>query len=58
MTLVTCPGEPAGAGQARELAVFGLTRSEKVERMAEAIAFLRAVSWQQPVSFSSRCRLK
>jgi alkanesulfonate monooxygenase SsuD/methylene tetrahydromethanopterin reductase-like flavin-dependent oxidoreductase (luciferase family) len=54
MTLVACPGEPAGQGQARELAAFGLTRSQKIERMAETIAFLRAVSSQQPVSFSGR----
>ena len=54
MTLIACPGEPAGPGQARELAAFGLTRREKIERMAEAIAFLRAVSSQQPTSFSGR----
>jgi len=54
MTLIACPGEPAGHGQARELAAFGLTREEKTGRMAEAIAFLRAVSSRQPVSFSGR----
>ena len=54
MTLVACPGQPAGQAQARELAAFGLTRGEKIERMAEAIAFLRAVSSRQPVSFSGR----
>ena len=54
MTLVACPGQPAGQAHVRELAAFGLTRDEKIERMAEAIAFLRAVSSGQPVSFSGR----
>jgi alkanesulfonate monooxygenase SsuD/methylene tetrahydromethanopterin reductase-like flavin-dependent oxidoreductase (luciferase family) len=63
MTLVACPGEPpgdspSGRPRARELAAFGMTHREKTERMAECVAFLRAVSSGPdalaPVSFAGR----
>jgi len=52
MTLIACPGEATGPTRVKELAAFKMDHREKVARMEENIAFLRAVSEGGPVSFS------
>lgn len=51
-TLIACTGESTGPTREKELAAFGMTHAEKVRRMEENIAFVRAVSRGGLVSFS------
>lgn len=52
VTLIACTGEATGPTREKELAAFGMTHAEKVARMEENIAFLRAVSRGGAVSFA------
>ncbi len=44
MIFVACPGNATGASVERELAVFGLSYAEKLERFEEYVDFLRRAS--------------
>jgi alkanesulfonate monooxygenase SsuD/methylene tetrahydromethanopterin reductase-like flavin-dependent oxidoreductase (luciferase family) len=52
MTLIACPGEASGPTREKELKAFAMTHREKVERMQENIAFLRALSTGGTISFA------
>jgi alkanesulfonate monooxygenase SsuD/methylene tetrahydromethanopterin reductase-like flavin-dependent oxidoreductase (luciferase family) len=52
MTMIACPGEATGPTRVKELAAFTMSHREKVQRMEEAIAFLRSVSRGGPVTFA------
>jgi alkanesulfonate monooxygenase SsuD/methylene tetrahydromethanopterin reductase-like flavin-dependent oxidoreductase (luciferase family) len=52
MTLIACPGEATGPTREKELKAFNMTHREKVSRMQENIAFLRALSAGGSISFS------
>jgi alkanesulfonate monooxygenase SsuD/methylene tetrahydromethanopterin reductase-like flavin-dependent oxidoreductase (luciferase family) len=54
MQLVACPGNASGAAVERELAVYGIDYTEKIQRFEEAVRFLRLAGRDPAVSFHGR----